>query len=354
MKRNWLLIVLAVAAVAGTIGLLRSPWLQQMGGAGGIIGSIFPNSNRKQASGELASVRQPASAPQSPVASQRKPSSEEAPVYTPMERKPVENTNAPRPMVRPRPSEWQKPAQQEVAAARYQTDEAAPQKAIADGRVAGEQAEAPKQLQAEEERASTDAVQVRSELGARQARESEIEQRAASQSSREQAEQTKVTERPAAWAEGQPGQLRQQLLGQLNRILETRDTARGLIVNISDVLFDQGEYSLRTDAREKLAKISGIILAHPGLHLEVDGYSDSIGNAVYNLKLSEERAATVQAYFVRQGVSQDSVSVRGFGKTDPVASNDTASGRQMNRRVELVVSGDIIGVKTGVKTDPPH
>ena len=148
-------------------------------------------------------------------------------------------------------------------------------------------------------------------------------------------------------AEQAQQQLRQQLLQQFNLILETRDTARGLIVNMSDVLFDFNKYTLRPAAREKLAKISGIILSHPGLRLEVDGYTDSIGSENYNQKLSENRAGGVRDYLVGQGLASDNVTAKGFGKDDPVASNDTAAGRQKNRRVEMVVSGDIIGTPVG-------
>lgn len=142
-------------------------------------------------------------------------------------------------------------------------------------------------------------------------------------------------------------QLRQQLLQQFNLILETRDTARGLIVNMSDVLFDFNKYTLRPAAREKLAKISGIILSHPGLKLEVDGYTDSVGSDEYNMKLSEQRAGAVRDYLTGRGLPSDTVSAMGFGKDNPVASNDNAAGRQKNRRVEMVVSGDIIGTPIG-------
>ena len=164
----------------------------------------------------------------------------------------------------------------------------------------------------------------------------------------QQAEQkAQEADRLRAQAEQSQQQLRQQLLQQFNLILETRDTARGLIVNMSDVLFDFNKYSLRPAAREKLAKISGIILSHPGLTLEVDGYTDSIGSEEYNLKLSDERASGVRSYLIGEGISPDNISARGFGKDNPVASNDNAAGRQKNRRVEMVVSGDIIGQPIG-------
>jgi len=132
----------------------------------------------------------------------------------------------------------------------------------------------------------------------------------------------------------------------LNMILETRETARGLIVNISDVLFDFNKYTLKPGAREKLAKVSGILLAYPGLKIQVEGHTDSIGSDAYNQKLSEQRAGEVRNYICEQGVPQNTVTAVGFGKGDPVATNDTAAGRQQNRRVELVVSGAPIGIGT--------
>jgi outer membrane protein OmpA-like peptidoglycan-associated protein len=135
---------------------------------------------------------------------------------------------------------------------------------------------------------------------------------------------------------------------QFNAILQTRDTARGLVVNMSDVLFDTGKYSLRPEAREKLAKVAGIVSGHPGLRLDVEGNTDSVGGDDYNQKLSEERGGSVRDYLVQQGMAGSSVSSKGFGKNQPIASNDTASGRQQNRRVELVISGEIIGKVIGV------
>jgi outer membrane protein OmpA-like peptidoglycan-associated protein len=136
--------------------------------------------------------------------------------------------------------------------------------------------------------------------------------------------------------------LRIQLREQLNKILQTQDTARGLIVNMSDVLFDFGQYSLKPGAREKLAKMSGILLAHPELKVQVEGHTDSIGSDDFNQNLSEHRAQTVHDFLVDQGVAREAVTAKGFGKTKPVATNDTAEGRQRNRRVELVVSGESI------------
>jgi outer membrane protein OmpA-like peptidoglycan-associated protein len=148
-------------------------------------------------------------------------------------------------------------------------------------------------------------------------------------------------------AEREKKELRAQLLLQFNTILETRDTARGLVVNMSDVLFDTGKHALRPVAREKLAKISGIMLAYPSLKLGIEGNTDSVGGDVYNQGLSERRAESVRGYLAEQGIPGTSMTAVGFGKTQPIASNDTAAGRQQNRRVELVVSGEVIGTTIG-------
>jgi outer membrane protein OmpA-like peptidoglycan-associated protein len=140
-------------------------------------------------------------------------------------------------------------------------------------------------------------------------------------------------------------ELRARLLQQFNLILETRDTARGLVVNMSDVLFDSGKYTLRPLAREKLAKISGIVLGYPSLKLAVEGNTDSVGTESFNQDLSEKRAEGVRSYLTQQGVPEASTTATGFGKGRPIASNDTSEGRQQNRRVELIVSGEVIGTK---------
>jgi outer membrane protein OmpA-like peptidoglycan-associated protein len=144
-------------------------------------------------------------------------------------------------------------------------------------------------------------------------------------------------------AEKEKADLRARLLQQLNTILATRDSARGLIANMSDVLFRSGSYELMPGARERLAKVSGIILAYPSLHVAIEGHTDSVGGDDYNQTLSERRADSVRDYFIQQGVNGKSIEAHGFGKTEPIASNDTPEGRQQNRRVELVLSGDAIG-----------
>jgi outer membrane protein OmpA-like peptidoglycan-associated protein len=204
-------------------------------------------------------------------------------------------------------------------------------------------AEAARQ-KAEAEKASAAALaqQQTAEAAAAQA----ARDRAAAQAETEKARQA------AAQAEAEKAQLRAQLLNQLNSILQTRDSARGLIVNMSDVLFDTGSYTLKPGAREKLAKISGILLAHPGLTLQIEGHTDSVGGDDFNQQLSERRADSVRDFLAEQGVPGSNITARGFGKMQPVASNDTPEGRQRNRRVELVVNGDAIGNTASASAAP--
>jgi outer membrane protein OmpA-like peptidoglycan-associated protein len=194
----------------------------------------------------------------------------------------------------------------------------------------------------QKERAQADAAQAQSDMAANQAASA-----AAVTAAQADADQSRLAaqkaQQNAQQAESDKAALRTRLSEQLNSILQTRDSARGLIVSMSDVLFDTGKYSLKPGAREKLAKVAGILLAYPGLNIEVDGYTDNVGGDEMNQQLSENRARSVRDYLVQQGVATNSVSAKGFGKTLPVAANDNAAGRQQNRRVELVVSGEAIG-----------
>jgi outer membrane protein OmpA-like peptidoglycan-associated protein len=153
-------------------------------------------------------------------------------------------------------------------------------------------------------------------------------------------------------AEYEKQELRARLLQQLNSILATRDSARGLVANMSDVLFRSGSFELLPGARERLAKVSGIVLAYPTLHVAVEGHTDSVGGDDYNQQLSERRAQAVRDYFVQQGINSAAVEAHGYGKTEPIATNDTPEGRQQNRRVELILSGDAIGAS--VDGPPPQ
>ena len=166
---------------------------------------------------------------------------------------------------------------------------------------------------------------------------------AAQEAARKLAEEQKMA------AEREKQQLRARLLEQFNRVLPTTDTDRGLVVNMGDVLFDTGKSDLRSGAREALAKLTGIVLNYPSLRLAIEGYTDSTGSADFNQTLSEKRAAAVRDYLTSQGLDAGTLSAQGFGMNNPVADNKTAEGRQKNRRVEIVVSGEVIGTQIGRK-----
>ena len=187
----------------------------------------------------------------------------------------------------------------------------------------------------EAEKATAEAIAQQQVLAA----ETDKARQAAAQSEnlRQQAEKEKQQ------AEYEKQELRARLLQQLNSILATRDSARGLIANMSDVLFRSGSFELLPGARERLAKVSGIVLAYPSLHLAIEGHTDSVGTDDYNQQLSERRAQVVRDYFVQQGINSGAIEANGYGKTEPIATNDTPEGRQQNRRVELILSGDAIG-----------
>jgi len=172
----------------------------------------------------------------------------------------------------------------------------------------------------------------------------ELQEDRAKREAEQQHKEREVAEAARLRAETEQQELRASLLKQFNAVLETKDTPRGLVVKMGDVLFDTGRFDLRPAAREALAKLSGIVLSHPGLKLEIEGHTDSLGSIEFNQELSEKRAESVHSYLMEQGVPGEAATARGFGKAVPVASNNTSEGRQMNRRIEIVVSGEVIGV----------
>jgi outer membrane protein OmpA-like peptidoglycan-associated protein len=242
-------------------------------------------------------------------------------------------------------------AQADAASAAQQQAEL--QKAQAD-RDAAQAAAAAAQAQAAQSAAEAQADAQR--LAAQQAQDAAAAAQAQAAQSAAQAAQSaaaaQAAQQAAAQAEAEKQQLRAMLLEQFNKILPTTDTPQGLKVNMADVLFAFGKYDLKPTAREALAKLAGIVLGHPGLKLAVDGYTDSVGSDAFNQTLSEKRAEGVQAYLVAQGIDAGSVTATGFGKANPVATNDTAAGRQQNRRVEIIISGEVIGTEIGASAPP--
>jgi outer membrane protein OmpA-like peptidoglycan-associated protein len=242
-------------------------------------------------------------------------------------------------------------AAEREAAARAQAEAEAARRAQAENDRLKAEAD---RLAAERERQAADAARAAAER-ARAAADLEsqrlAQERQAAEAARLAAEaQAQQARTAAAQAEAERAELRDRLRQQLNQVLETRETARGLIVNLSDVLFDFNSANLKPGAREKLARVSGILLTTPGLTIEVEGHTDSVGSDGYNQRLSEQRAASVRDYLLRQGIMPDAVATSGLGESQPVVSNATPAGRQQNRRVELVVSGEAIGTTTTTTT----
>jgi outer membrane protein OmpA-like peptidoglycan-associated protein len=241
--------------------------------------------------------------------------------------------------------------EQERLDAERRANQEAQEKAEADARAAQEHA-AQAQAQSDEDarrRAEAEKAQAEAERQQAAALAQEQQAQAASEAARQAAEdaerQKEEANRQAQEAIRQKEEQRARLLAQLNQVLQTRDTARGLIVSMPDVLFDFNKYTLKPEARERLARILGIVLAYPDLKLKIEGYTDSIGSDEYNQTLSEKRAEAVRDYIVSSGVSMNNVVAQGMGKADPVADNSTAAGRKLNRRVEMIVSGDVIGTE---------
>lgn len=262
--------------------------------------------------------------------------------------------------------------QEEARIAKEKEEAAAKAKAAAEAKAASEAAEAKRKADEEAQRqaelaaareaqmkaeAEAAALKAKAEADAAAAQAKAEADAAAAKAAAEQAAlkakeeaakaEAERARQEAERAEREKQELRASLLEQFNRILETRDTPRGLVVTMADVLFDTGKYDLRSAAREKLARLSGIVLAHSGLTLTVEGHTDSTGGDELNQRLSEQRANATRDYLVQQGLTESNITAQGFGKTMPVADNSTAAGRQKNRRVEIIVGGEVIGAKIG-------
>ena len=245
---------------------------------------------------------------------------------------------------------------EERIAAEKRAMQEAQEKAEADAKAAAE-AEAKAKAQAEEDarrRAQAEADRVAAEKAQADALAEQQRAQAEAEKARLAAEQAEKDKQEAI---RQKEEMRARLLKQLNQVLDTRDTDRGLVVSMPDVLFDSGQYTLKPAARERLARISGIVLAYPELKLQIEGYTDSIGSDEFNQRLSDKRAATVRDYLVDSGISVNNVFAKGLGKANPIADNATSAGRKLNRRVEMIVSGDVIGdvmaTQNGASAAPP-
>ena len=200
---------------------------------------------------------------------------------------------------------------------------------------------------AEEARAQVEATRIQVEAARAQAEAARAQAEMQARLDKERAgdEALKAKQRAAKDAgHSAKVQIREKLSRQLGKLLQTQDTDRGLIVRMNNLLFPTGKAHLLPPAREKLAKVAGILLAYPGLEIKVEGHTDNTGKPEFNQKLSEMRGATVRNYLIKQGIPPQAISAEGLGHTCPLTSNETPTGRQLNRRVELIVAGDPIGI----------
>ncbi len=238
---------------------------------------------------------------------------------------------------------------QQTLALQNERDQAAAQQAAAQQRAAEDARRTQDAQQQAQQAQQQTQLEAQQRAQAEKAQQEADAARAVAFAEAEKAQQAAAeADRLRKQAESDKNQLREQLLQQFNAVLPTRETPRGLVVNLQDVLFDTGKYTLKSQAQLALARISGIVVSHPGLNLQIEGYTDSTGTMELNQKLSEQRANAVRDFLLNQGVNTNNMTAVGYGVNYPVASNDTAAGRKLNRRVELVVSGEVIGVKIGM------
>lgn len=231
---------------------------------------------------------------------------------------------------------------------REQEEQAEKERQAAADREAQARADAQaQQAAAAQAQAQADQSQAQAAQAQQAQQQAELAQQQAAQQAQQAEQARQQAEQARQQAENDKTQMRARMLAQLNQVLQTRDSARGLIVNMPDVLFDTGKSDLKSTARERLAKVAGILIAYPDIHVEIDGYTDSTGSLEFNERLSQQRAEAVRSYLASQGVNLATITTQGFGPSQPIASNETASGRQQNRRVELVVSGSSIGQAVG-------
>jgi len=238
-------------------------------------------------------------------------------------------------------------AQERAAAAQRTAEAQAQQQQEAAARQQADLQRQQAELQAQRDAQAREQAELQSQQDAQARAAAEAKSQADAQAAVQAQQAAQQAQQAAAQAELEKQQLRAMLLEQFNRILPTTDTARGLKANLADVLFATGKFELQPTAREALAKFSGIVLAHPGLKMQVEGYTDSVGGDTFNQTLSENRANSVRAYLIAQGIDPTGITAVGFGKSNPVASNDNSAGRQQNRRVEIIISGEIIGSQIG-------
>lgn len=215
-----------------------------------------------------------------------------------------------------------------------------------DAKLAAEQQAQQSQLAAAQSQAQAAQAQADADRAAAARAQAEAQKAQADAAAATAQAQAADAQRQAQDAQNSVTALRAKLLAQLNAVLQTTETPRGLMVNLSDVLFDTGKYSLKQNTQISLAQVATILNLYQDLKVQVEGYTDNTGSDQTNQKLSEDRSRAVSNFLTGHGVPPANVTATGYGKSDAVADNSTAAGRAQNRRVELIVSGNAIGVET--------
>ncbi len=193
-------------------------------------------------------------------------------------------------------------------------------------------------------RAQIETMGVERERLVAQARRAEADRaRSAAMTAQQRAEQATLLaqqERLAADASRREAEAAREQLLELERTLaelQAKQTERGLVVTLGDVLFETNQAQLKPGAARNLDTLVDALRKHADATVQIEGHTDSTGSAEYNLGLSQRRAESVQTYLISQGIASSRMGTRGLGKDYPVASNESAAGRQQNRRVEIVI-----------------
>lgn len=198
------------------------------------------------------------------------------------------------------------------------------------------------QRRSESSRLQSEASQRQSEASQRQSEEARLQSEASQRQAameRQAANDAQVGEQAARQrtldAESRSRLLEAQLLE-----LQARKTDRGMVVTLGDVLFDTNLAQLKTGGIRNVERLADFVRQYPQRNVMIEGFTDSTGSDSRNQELSDERAGAVRTALLGMGIGAERITSRGYGDAYPVAGNDTAAGRQMNRRVEIVVSDD--------------
>ena len=236
-----------------------------------------------------------------------------------------------------RAREVQEEADRQVAS--LESQKSAAEEQVSSARIQLSQIQSEKaRIEAERDSLNQATVELKSQREALTCSVSDLE----SESDRLRAEKERLA-REKAQVEADKQKTEGRLQAALSQVADTRDSARGLILNLPDILFDVNKATLKTELKTAIAKLAGILLIMSELQVRIEGHTDSTGSEEYNLKLSTERSQSVLGFLAEEGIEESRMKAVGYGLTRPIAENDTRQGRQKNRRVEIIISDREIG-----------